>query len=136
MLKHPSLQNKTTDVVIHQHSCRLLKMDISMSETCWAHNKWNKIASDIKLVFHSSSIYLIQCPVNKNSFEGTFLNVEWLTEQWNSYELSEDQYHTNSWTQLLKLQLRVWYCYCAINLHAVRIYCTNNRIKYFILKIN
>ena len=28
-------------------------MDILMSETCWAHNKWNKIASDIKLVFHS-----------------------------------------------------------------------------------
>ena len=28
---------------------------ILMSETCWAHNKWNKIASDIKLVFHSST---------------------------------------------------------------------------------
>ena len=25
-----------------------------VSETCWAHKKWNKIASDIKLVFHSS----------------------------------------------------------------------------------
>ena len=47
-----SLQN---DVVIHQQSRRLLKMDILMSETCWAHNKWNKIASDIKLVFHSST---------------------------------------------------------------------------------
>ena len=35
---------------------RLLKMAILMSETCWAHNKWNKIASDIKLVFHSSTI--------------------------------------------------------------------------------
>ena len=46
-------ENKTTDVVIHQHSRKLLKMDILMSETCWAHNKWNKIASDIKLVFHS-----------------------------------------------------------------------------------
>ena len=30
-------------------------MDILMSETCWAHNKWNKITSDIKLVFHSST---------------------------------------------------------------------------------
>ena len=48
-------ENKTTDVVIHQHSRKLLKMDILMSETCWAHNKWNKIASDIKLVFHSST---------------------------------------------------------------------------------
>ena len=34
MLTHPSLQNKTTDVVIHQHSRKLLKMDILMSETC------------------------------------------------------------------------------------------------------
>ena len=49
-------ENKTTDVVIHQHSRKLLKMDILMSETCWAHNKWNKIASDIRLVFHSSTI--------------------------------------------------------------------------------
>ena len=34
MLKNPSLQNKTTDVVIHQQSRKLLKMDILMSETC------------------------------------------------------------------------------------------------------
>jgi hypothetical protein len=48
-------ENKTTDVVIHQHSRKLLMMDILMSETCWARKKWNKIASDIKLVFHSST---------------------------------------------------------------------------------
>ena len=57
-------ENKTTDVVIHQQSRRLLKMDILMSETCWTHNKWNKIASDIKLVFHSSTflyIYIFEC---------------------------------------------------------------------------
>ena len=48
-------ENKTTDVVIHQHSRKLLMMDILMSETCWAPNKWNKIASDIELVFHSST---------------------------------------------------------------------------------
>ena len=30
-------------------------MDILMSETCWAHKKYNKIASDIKLVFYSST---------------------------------------------------------------------------------
>ena len=29
-------------MVIHQHSRKLLKMDILMSETCWANNKWNK----------------------------------------------------------------------------------------------
>ena len=34
-----------------KHSRKLLMMDILMSETCWTHKKWNKIASDIKLVF-------------------------------------------------------------------------------------
>ena len=48
-------ENKMTDVVIQQHSSVLLKMDIFMSETCWAHKQWNKITSDIKLVFHSSN---------------------------------------------------------------------------------
>ena len=57
-------ENKTTDVVIHQHSRRLLKVDILISETCWAHNKWNKIASDIKLVFHSSTIAMMHGPVH------------------------------------------------------------------------
>ena len=52
-------ENKTTDVVIQQHSRRLLKMDILMSETCWAHNNWNKTASGIKLVFHSSTLHYI-----------------------------------------------------------------------------
>jgi len=47
-------ENKTTDVVIQQHSRRLLMMDILISETCWVEKKWNKIASDIKLVFYSS----------------------------------------------------------------------------------
>ena len=49
-------KNKTTDVLIHQHSRKHLMMDILMSETCWAHNKWNKIASGIKLVIHSSTV--------------------------------------------------------------------------------
>jgi hypothetical protein len=48
-------ENKTTDVVNQQHSRNLLMLDILTSETCWAHKKWNKIASDIKLVFHSST---------------------------------------------------------------------------------
>ena len=48
-------ENKTTDVVIQQHRRKLLVMDILMSETCWVHKKWNKIASDIKLVFCSST---------------------------------------------------------------------------------
>ena len=51
-------KNKTTDVVIQQHSRKLLMMDILMSETRWAHKKWNKIASDIKLVFYSSGHFI------------------------------------------------------------------------------
>ena len=48
-------KNNTINVVIQQNSRKLLMMDILMSETCWAHKKWNKIASDIKLVFYFST---------------------------------------------------------------------------------
>ena len=44
--------------------CKLLMMDILMSETCWAHKKWNKIASDIKLVFYTSTITMMHGPIN------------------------------------------------------------------------
>ena len=57
-------ENKTTDAVIQQDSRKLLMMDILMSETCWAHKKWNKIASDIKLVFRSSTITIMHRPLN------------------------------------------------------------------------
>ena len=33
-LIHASLQNKTADVVVQQHSLKLLMMDILISETC------------------------------------------------------------------------------------------------------
>jgi len=57
-------REKTTDVVIQQQSRKLLMVDIWMSETCWAHKKWNKIASDIKLVFYSSTITVMHGPIN------------------------------------------------------------------------
>jgi len=57
-------KNNTTNVVIQQNSRKLLVMDIWMSETCWAHKKWNKIASDIKLVFYSSTITMMHGPIN------------------------------------------------------------------------
>jgi len=41
--------------LIQQNNRKLLVMDILISETCWEHEKWNKIASDIKLVFYSST---------------------------------------------------------------------------------
>jgi len=49
-------KNKTTNVVIQQNSRKLLMMDILMSETCWVHKKWNKIANGIKLVFYSPTV--------------------------------------------------------------------------------
>ena len=56
-----------TNVVIQQNSRKLLMMDILMSETCWAHKKWNKIASDIKLVFYSLTIKMMHDPINIRS---------------------------------------------------------------------
>ena len=53
-----------TNVVIQQYSRKLLMMDILMSETCCAHKKLIKIASDIKLVFSSSSITMMHDPIN------------------------------------------------------------------------
>ena len=47
-------------------------MEILMSETCWAHKKWNKTASHIKLVFHSSTITMMHGPTNSKSFHILF----------------------------------------------------------------
>ena len=44
-------KNNRTNMVTQQNSRKFLMMDILMSETCWAYKKWNKIASDIKLIF-------------------------------------------------------------------------------------
>jgi len=57
-------KNNTTNAVIQQNSRKLLMMDILMSETCWAHKTWNKITSDIKLVFYSSNITMMHGPIN------------------------------------------------------------------------
>ena len=54
----------TTNVVTQQNSRKLLMMDILMSETCWAHKKWNNIASDIQLVFYSSTATMMHCQIN------------------------------------------------------------------------
>jgi len=62
---------KTTNVVIQQNSRKLLTMDILISETCWAHKKRNKIASDIKLVFYSSTITMMHGPINIINFQFT-----------------------------------------------------------------
>ena len=58
-------KSNTTNVVFKQNSCKLLMMDILMSKTCWAHKKWNKIASDIKLFFYSSTLKIYPKSVSK-----------------------------------------------------------------------
>ena len=67
-------EKKTTDVVIQQHSRKLLMMDILMSETCWVCKKWNKTASDINLVFYSSTITMIYGPINIRSKQLNFFS--------------------------------------------------------------
>ena len=64
-----------TNVVIQQNSRKLQMMDILMSETCWAHKKWNKIASDIKLVFYSSTMLLhLRVPQEVENFLSNLAN--------------------------------------------------------------
>jgi len=77
MLNPPSLQNNTTNVVIQQNSRKLLMMDILMSETCWAHQKWNKVASEVKLVFYSSSITMMHGPINIRLYNTTPTQPHW-----------------------------------------------------------
>ena len=53
---HRNSNTHQNNVVIQQNSRKLLMMDILMFETCWAHKKRNKITSDVKLVFYSSTM--------------------------------------------------------------------------------
>ena len=52
-------------MVIQQNSRKLLMMNILISETCWAHTKWNKIASGIKMVFYSSTKIQLRVPITQ-----------------------------------------------------------------------
>ena len=72
--------NKTTDVVIQQQSRKLLMMDTLMSETCWAHKKWNKVAGDIKLVFYSSGIFLFSTNW-RSVLEPSQCAIQWVWER-------------------------------------------------------
>ena len=60
-------KNNTTNLVIQQNCRKLLMMDILMSEVCWAHKKWNKIVSDIKFVFYSSTLTAVHYTNRTNS---------------------------------------------------------------------
>ena len=82
-------ENETADMVIQQHSRKLLTMDILMSETCWVHKKWNKTASDIKLVFYSSTITMMHGPISIR-----FITVLITARHWAVYWTGWLQFHT------------------------------------------
>jgi len=87
-------ENKTTNVVLQQRSRKLLMMDILISEICWVHKKWNKIASDIKLVFYSSTITMMHGPINISCFF-VFLCIWTLKRSYkNSYQTWTNKIHT------------------------------------------
>jgi len=74
----PNLQNTTNREHNNrrgnqQQSRKLLMMDILMSEICWAHKKWNKIPSDIKLVLYSATITMMHGPINIMSWTSVFV---------------------------------------------------------------
>ena len=97
-------ENKMTDVVIHQHSRKFLKMYILVSETCWAHNKGNKIASDIKLVFHSSTIAMMHGPINiRRQFTWSICTIPISFER-NIFEFGVYRF----WKELLCYKSRNW----------------------------
>jgi len=69
-------QENTTNVVIQQSSRKLLMMDILMSETCWTHKTWNKIARDIKLVFYYSTLILFASCIERNQWQCTKCSIK------------------------------------------------------------
>jgi len=85
-------KNNTTNVVIQQNSRKLLMMDILMYETCWAHKKWNKIASDKNLVFYSSTVTMMHGPIYIrflggvckmwDKSENSMWSVQWTAVHW------------------------------------------------------
>ena len=61
---YTSNQEHMSNVVIRQNSHKLLKMDILMSETCWAHKKWNKNSKWHQVGLSFSTVTMIHGPIN------------------------------------------------------------------------
>jgi len=68
-------KNNTTNVVMQQNSRKFLMMDILISETCWAHKKWNKIALRRCNLAKDRPCFRPRCC---HSTEGTALYCTWL----------------------------------------------------------
>ena len=61
-------ENKTTDVVIQQHSRKLLMMmDILISKTCWVHKKWNSKWHQVGLLFLKNKHAALKIQIIKSS---------------------------------------------------------------------
>ena len=77
--QHTSNQEHSTNVVIQQNSRKLLMMDILMSETCWAHKKWNKNSKWHQVGLLFSTIILMHGPINIRftSMSSDFENWAW-----------------------------------------------------------
>ena len=69
-------------------------MDMLRSETCWAHKKWNKIASDIKLVFYSSSsedlIYILAEIWSQAKNKVVFMHKQLTNKHFSFYKVEGD----------------------------------------------
>jgi len=68
-----------------------------MSETCWAHKKWNRIASDIKLVVYSSNYYN-DARSNKRKMSSSPLTVTEFYVYWTVH-------HLDSWIKIDQLDV-------------------------------
>ena len=68
-------KNETVNVVVQQHSLKLLKIGILMPETCWVSKKYNKIISDIWSVFYSSANTTMSLKFRNDLFVRQLLNI-------------------------------------------------------------
>ena len=84
------IEPRTHDQCGKRNSRKLLMMDILMSETCWAHKKWNKnskwhqvglllsaiwimkFAGELRLQEHPQLTYIVIHPYNKNQQDALF----------------------------------------------------------------
>ena len=86
-------ENKSTDVVIQQHSRKLLKMDILTSETCWAHKKWKKkqVTSNWSFIPQQTYIFCFKSTLESSVYEtletGSSKKRHSFLRQWASYSV-------------------------------------------------
>ena len=122
-------KNNTTNVVIQQNSRKLLMMDILMSKTFWAHKKWNKITSDIKLVFYSSTITMMHGPVN---IRFIYSLVKSISYHLFSFRKSVQDYIIHMDMEIvIFFEIKEWHQHSVYNNHMVIWYDKCNKIRQY-----